>query len=251
MSWRVKQRLKILSIIFIIFIFLFIYFFEKTKPEPTCFDGIKNQGELGVDCGGPCPPCRLFELKEIKVQDILKFDYRKVLDVLVILLNENPDYGIENFKVTLEFLKEGVVLAKFEKSIFINPGQRKYVTFYNLPLNLKDYQISVKLEKQSIYNWKSPKIFPSQVNFDFLNTTLSQEGSFYSLEGQIYNKTNLDFDNLKLIGFLLDDYETILSFNEYDLGSIRGFEKKNFKFLLFKPLIQPKKQKIIVDVNLF
>ncbi|MBU1974949.1 MAG: hypothetical protein KKG59_00940 [Nanoarchaeota archaeon] len=24
---------------------------------PTCFDGIMNGGETGVDCGGPCPPC--------------------------------------------------------------------------------------------------------------------------------------------------------------------------------------------------
>ena len=24
---------------------------------PTCYDGLKNQGELGVDCGGPCSPC--------------------------------------------------------------------------------------------------------------------------------------------------------------------------------------------------
>lgn len=24
---------------------------------PTCFDGIQNQGETGVDCGGPCAPC--------------------------------------------------------------------------------------------------------------------------------------------------------------------------------------------------
>ena len=23
----------------------------------TCFDGIKNNGETGIDCGGPCPPC--------------------------------------------------------------------------------------------------------------------------------------------------------------------------------------------------
>src|SRR5690606_12576487 len=23
----------------------------------TCNDGIKNQGETGVDCGGPCPAC--------------------------------------------------------------------------------------------------------------------------------------------------------------------------------------------------
>ncbi len=26
-------------------------------PCPSCFDGTKNQGETGIDCGGPCPPC--------------------------------------------------------------------------------------------------------------------------------------------------------------------------------------------------
>lgn len=26
-------------------------------PCPTCSDGIQNQGETGVDCGGPCPAC--------------------------------------------------------------------------------------------------------------------------------------------------------------------------------------------------
>lgn len=24
---------------------------------PTCTDGIRNQGEASVDCGGPCPAC--------------------------------------------------------------------------------------------------------------------------------------------------------------------------------------------------
>lgn len=28
-----------------------------TGPSPTCSDGIQNQGETGVDCGGPCAPC--------------------------------------------------------------------------------------------------------------------------------------------------------------------------------------------------
>ena len=31
------------------------------EPEPTCFDGIKNDGEEGVDCGGPCKPCPVVE----------------------------------------------------------------------------------------------------------------------------------------------------------------------------------------------
>ncbi|MEP6795152.1 MAG: GEVED domain-containing protein [Saprospiraceae bacterium] len=26
-------------------------------PTPTCSDGIQNQGETGIDCGGPCQPC--------------------------------------------------------------------------------------------------------------------------------------------------------------------------------------------------
>lgn len=29
----------------------------SSSPEPTCDDGIKNGGETGIDCGGPCAPC--------------------------------------------------------------------------------------------------------------------------------------------------------------------------------------------------
>lgn len=29
----------------------------KGLGSATCFDKVKNQGELGVDCGGPCPSC--------------------------------------------------------------------------------------------------------------------------------------------------------------------------------------------------
>lgn len=28
-----------------------------SDPVPNCFDGIQNQGEIEVDCGGPCPTC--------------------------------------------------------------------------------------------------------------------------------------------------------------------------------------------------
>ncbi|MBN1275754.1 hypothetical protein JXA12_05715 [Candidatus Woesearchaeota archaeon] len=32
-------------------------FWEECEYVPTCHDGIQNNGEEGVDCGGPCPPC--------------------------------------------------------------------------------------------------------------------------------------------------------------------------------------------------
>ena len=30
---------------------------DSSTPAPTCTDGIQNQGETGVDCGGPCSAC--------------------------------------------------------------------------------------------------------------------------------------------------------------------------------------------------
>ncbi len=30
-----------------------------TTEQPTCTDGIQNQDETGIDCGGPCSPCAL------------------------------------------------------------------------------------------------------------------------------------------------------------------------------------------------
>ncbi|MFH1589471.1 MAG: hypothetical protein ABIB43_02805, partial [archaeon] len=43
---------------------------EESKPEieeeciyiPTCTDKVQNQGETGVDCGGPCLPCKKIEI---------------------------------------------------------------------------------------------------------------------------------------------------------------------------------------------
>ncbi|MGV8168615.1 MAG: Ig-like domain-containing protein [Candidatus Nanoarchaeia archaeon] len=41
---------------------------EKEK-EPTCDDGIRNQGEIGVDCGGPCPVCKRIEVPGLLPED--------------------------------------------------------------------------------------------------------------------------------------------------------------------------------------
>ena len=38
-------------------IFLLTACQKSTSPEGSCQDGIQNQGETGVDCGGPCAAC--------------------------------------------------------------------------------------------------------------------------------------------------------------------------------------------------
>ena len=38
---------------------------------PNCFDGIKNQNETGIDCGGPCEPCEIKKFAKIPSIEIL------------------------------------------------------------------------------------------------------------------------------------------------------------------------------------
>lgn len=54
-SWAAKRKLTYASIIILVIagiaIYSFLHFFYKA---PTCFDGIQNGNEAGVDCGGSC-----------------------------------------------------------------------------------------------------------------------------------------------------------------------------------------------------
>lgn len=55
MSWAGRRRFLILSILSAVALALFVLVYLSTiRHVPTCSDAIQNQGEEGVDCGGPC-----------------------------------------------------------------------------------------------------------------------------------------------------------------------------------------------------
>ncbi len=55
MEWATKRKLAyILSFFGIIFIIAGATYFLHIYKPPSCTDGIQNQEEMGVDCGGPC-----------------------------------------------------------------------------------------------------------------------------------------------------------------------------------------------------
>lgn len=56
MSWAARRRFIILSIVgAVITAFAAVVIIVTFTEAPSCSDGVQNQGEAGVDCGGPCP----------------------------------------------------------------------------------------------------------------------------------------------------------------------------------------------------
>ncbi len=56
----IKKNL-LLGILLLTAVGIFISCNKEEEPDPgpvaTCSDGIQNQGEVYIDCGGPCPAC--------------------------------------------------------------------------------------------------------------------------------------------------------------------------------------------------
>ncbi len=56
MSWAARRRFFILLILGAVAVaFLALISVATFYKAPSCTDGIQNQGETGIDCGGPCP----------------------------------------------------------------------------------------------------------------------------------------------------------------------------------------------------
>jgi len=63
-------------------------------PKETCSDGLKNQNEEGVDCGGVCKPCQM-EGYEINSDDLSKLEDKLTQGTRATLLTTSYPAGID------------------------------------------------------------------------------------------------------------------------------------------------------------
>lgn len=75
-AWAYQRRARVKwALLGILFIALVVYLSIKLYTPPTCFDGKRNQEELGKDCGGSCRLLCPFQTNDLTV------DWTRVLEV--------------------------------------------------------------------------------------------------------------------------------------------------------------------------
>lgn len=138
--------------------------FKIFQSKPSCFDGIKNNGETGVDCGGPCQSCEIKTLSALEynenasalLQQSNYFIYNRVT-------NMNDSWGAKEFSYTFYFLtvtedkgktKENIV-KKVEGKNYILPNQVKYIVDIIEKPNFKFDKIAFKIDNKKV-DWSKP-----------------------------------------------------------------------------------------------
>ena len=102
MPWATKRRLFILLIIgSVAAAFLAVVLIATLYKSPTCGDSVQNQGETGIDCGGPCPYlCTADEQPPtVLFTQVLEHDGRT--DVIASIENKNAGVAARNVPYTI------------------------------------------------------------------------------------------------------------------------------------------------------
>jgi len=210
------------SIVFIIYLFWF-------KPAPTCFDNKQNQGELGVDCGGPCPPCEIKTLSPLESLWIKYFPADDQTIIVAEIRNVNQNWGADYFNYTIDIYGEAMTKIKsLTKNSFIYSGDIKYI-FEPIETNFSDIK-DVKISFSDI-NWKPAQEFskPITQTRGVKTESATQDGKNVMISGIVTNNNAFDLSKIRIIGFLFNQNDIQISASKTELENIKAFEEKSFK----------------------
>lgn len=134
------------------------------KPAPSCTDGLRNQDEVEVDCGGAlCVSCEIKKLAPLQlmpVQLLATGDERRTT-VVVEARNPNTTYGAEHvvYDLVLSARNPDRIAYTERIDIPLYPGELKYRVAVNVPVSRADIT-SATTTLVSVSAWRPAEAFP-------------------------------------------------------------------------------------------
>jgi len=212
------------------------------SPTASCFDGVRNQGEEGIDCGGSCLTCDVMTLSPIKIlgrPDVFKGPGN--ISLLVKIVNPNPDHGAEFSYSFIIYDESGKVENTFSGSGFINASERKYINenkfFQSTSFNRAVLRISE-------VEWlKQEKSLKPKLEVKDVSTFI--ENDKVSVRGLIDNQSLFSGFDVEVVAIFVDEYGFNIFAGRTIIKNIEGFAREKFNITV--PITSDIAEKISSD----
>ena len=221
MSWAQRRKatytLSFLFIIFLIFGFIFINFLNKKE---TCFDGIKNQDELGVDCGGSCTIlCRA----QYTDPTVLWTRWSKVTsagtyNVLIYIQNSNLGTGAYKAPYNLDVYDKDNILLYHKSDYTYIPPSNNFAVFED-SINIYD-KIPARIDFSFLKGFVWQKIENEELNIVALSKVVIDEDTKPKLLVTLKNKSLKDIRNIESVAVLYDEDANAMAFSKTKIDVI-------------------------------
>jgi hypothetical protein len=212
MSWRLRKQIIYGSIIFLIFFLISFFIFLKIKGPviATCFDGKKNQGEEGIDCGGPCPPCEIKYAEPLKIYPTKYLVYSNSIDIISLLENPNKNLALKKIKYYFEIYDfDGFLKAKTTlKETTLDPETKKYLLEINYPkpiFTLGEIKLKI-IEPQKEDFIKKEK---EEILVSYYNEKIISENGKWKIQLSLFNRS-FQKEDIEVIGLVYNQNNNLI-----------------------------------------
>lgn len=251
MSWSSRRKsLFGFGFALIAIIFIGIPLFKIFYVEPTCFDGIKNQNEVDVDCGGKCARVcassflspRIEWSRADKITD-------GVYNLAAYIVNPNLDGAAINVPYSFKAYDKDARLVGEKNGYLYIPPHKNTLAFQSGILTKSSSIQRVTFEFSAPIEWKKTKfqndgIIVSDKSFDIKeNSTI--------LNAKLKNTTVNDYKDFDVFAVLYDEDKNEIGFSKtkVDLLSRGGEQEIEFTWPVKKEGIIT--TEILPNINVF
>lgn len=254
---RIIKRLVIVFVYLAILALIATGFYYLFRAKPTCTDKIQNQGEAGIDCGGPCAACQDIP----KAQDIQVIEKAIIpgeagkYDALAKITNPNSQLGAAKIGYSFNLLDAaGKIVAQSAGTSFVLPGQTKYILAFNLSPDTKpeslDFEMS-SFEWSKFSEYEEPDVAVYAKEFSLMS---GGETGFAKLTAKIRNQSGYDFREIRTSAVIRDQNGAPIAVNQTSFNDVRNDEEREINFNWNTPFsIDPVSARIeiVPEVNVF
>jgi hypothetical protein len=215
-AWSTRRRFIYLSAVLAFFALIFasLYFSVFYQP-PSCTDGTKNQGELDVDCGGPCAKVCVVEVSPLlkhwtRVFRTLDGKY----DVASLIENPNFNLGIKRMKYTFKLYDaSGLLITDKMGEVFVN-ARDKFVIFEGGLDTGKKVPIKGVIEFEKAPVWSRVDLNKSKVPPTVVQNKKFTGGTMPRLTAELTNNSIYDLSDMLVTTVIYDSDDNAIAVSQ-------------------------------------
>ena len=172
MSWAARRRFFILLVIGLILgAFTIVVGYVTVRHAPSCSDGVQNEGEQGVDCGGPCPYlCTALEQPPtVLYTTVLPGVAPDFVDIVAEIENKNPTAAAKAVPYMLRLYgADRTLVQQLSGTVDLPPGMTIPVFVPNVSVGSQAVMQAFLSVASSAPHWYAlpadPRILPTVSN---------------------------------------------------------------------------------------
>lgn len=215
-------------VVFSLLGFLLHYLFT---PSATCSDKKQNQGETGIDCGGPCAPCKAVAQTQdlVVTEKAFAIGGNNTYDAVARV--ENPNNGTGAAQFSYEFtLKDdaGAVIGTSDGTSFILPAEKKYIPSLGITTDPSKVPATVDIAITGVQWGQLPGIDKPALNIYNKRFDPLAGGVGGQAYGLLRNESIYDLNKISIVVVLRDQGGKIIGINTTEKNTIRSNEQQDF-----------------------